>query len=176
MIYGLYSPQMQSGKSTIAEYLESRGFLRVKFASTLKNMIRVMLTDLGYQDSYDFIEGCRKEEMLPELGVSTRYLMQTLGTEWGRDIVRESLWTDIVINKINNTAQNVVVDDLRFPNEFKALRDIGAVLIKVVRPVDIPSANHPSEGSLNDLDFDITLYNTGTVEDLVDWADKCLTV
>ena len=61
---------------------------------------------------------------------------------------------------------NVVIDDLRFPNEYEMLKDIGACLVKITRPGYTKQHDHPSDGALDDYHFDIELVNDGTPEEL----------
>lgn len=66
MVHGL----MESGKSTLASYLiEEHGYRRVKFADTLKNMIRHILRYCRISDGRieDYLEGDLKKVAIPEL-------------------------------------------------------------------------------------------------------------
>jgi hypothetical protein len=108
-----------SGKSVVADVLVNEfGFTRVKFADPLKNMIRRMLADMGHIefDIERMIEGDLKEVPIPELGVTPRHLMITLGTEWGRDLVHADIWVRLWAARAE-CLPNVVADDVRFDNE-----------------------------------------------------------
>ncbi len=174
-LIGLYSPAMGSGKTAFATALIGLGYANVKFAGTLKAMIRVLLRDLGYDQKtmglivQDYTDGGLKEETLPDLGVSTRYLMQTLGTGWGRKQVKGSIWVDVTKAKIEALLRNgqaVAVDDMRFPNEFQAIKDLGGACIKVIRPGTKDATGHTSEGLLDGFQFDATVTNEGTLDEL----------
>lgn len=164
-IVGIYSSRPQSGKSTLAEEFEKRGLRRMSFAEPIKEMIRVLLRALGHNDAIigRMVDGDLKEVIIPELGRSPRYLMQTLGTEWGRDIVHPHIWLAPIKNAIAR-GESIVVDDVRFENEYAVLQNAGATMIRVDRPVN-EAANHQSEGRLDDFPFDFTLPNSGTKED-----------
>ena len=60
----------------------------------------------------------------------------------------------------------MVVDDLRFPNEATALLELGATLIRVVRPGLEPDLSHESEAHIGGLPVTREILNDGTVEDL----------
>lgn len=117
------------GKSTVADLMVAEGWQRVKFASTLKNMCRAM----GMTEQ--MIEGGQKEEPQAMLGGNTpRYIMQTLGTEWGRKIVHPDLWVRITKAEIQRNlddGRNVVVDDCRFANEADCIHSLGGVVVGV---------------------------------------------
>lgn len=135
-----------SGKSTAAEHLINRhGFTRVRFAGPLK----AMMAALGLTP--DEIEGHLKEQPCALLGGKTpRYAMQTIGTEWGRDIINRDLWIRAwraAVDKLPPGAP-VVVDDCRFPNEADAVRAVGGVLVRIERAGAGAggAAGHSSEG------------------------------
>ena len=51
--------------------------------------------------------------------------MQTLGTEWGRECIGPEVWVDVWksnVQKWLDGGLNVVVDDMRFPNEWDAVK------------------------------------------------------
>lgn len=168
LVFALYSPAMQSGKTTVADYFEARGAQPVKFAGALKAMVATLLRECGEDDKtvHEAVYGSLKEMPIEELGrKSSRQLQQTLGTEWGRNMVHPEIWLNTVKLKIamyQKLALNVVIDDLRFPNEYDMLkaRD-DAVLIKVVRPGFTYKGGHGSEGLLDDRSFDHIIYNDG---------------
>ena len=148
------------GKSTAADALVSVGWVKVKFASTLKNMVRCMgLTD-------EHIEGQLKEEPLDWLGgKSPRFVMQTLGTEWGRKLIDENLWASIAKREICNAISagvNVVVDDCRFENEATAIREIGGEIVEIYGRGGIVSG-HESERGVKP---DWRINNTGSASNL----------
>jgi hypothetical protein len=54
--------------------------------------------------------------------------MQTLGTEWGRDLIGPDFWVGIWEAKVRQLLRggvNVVADDCRFPNELAAALRLG---------------------------------------------------
>lgn len=168
MLIGLYSPAPQSGKSTVADFLVERfGFTRKGFARALKDMTLALLEAFGFapKDANDYVYGSRKETPIPEMGGrSSRYLQQTLGTEWGRELVAGDLWIKAVLN--DRRPDLLVVDDLRFPNEYDAIRAEGGQVWKVVRPGAERTNTHPSEGLLDDREFDEVIVNDGSIRDL----------
>jgi hypothetical protein len=128
-----------SGKSTIADRLcEKYGYVRVKMADPLKNMLRTLLREAGYLPDRieQMLEGDLKE--VPDdvfFGKTPRYAMQTLGTEW-RELIHSEMWTRLAMMKISHLVsrgQRVVCDDVRFPHEVEAFKGIKADLWVVTR-------------------------------------------
>lgn len=171
-LIALYSPVMGSGKSEVAKVLvEEYGFTLVKFAGCLKEMTRVFLGYIGF-DPEEMVEGSLKEEPIPGWGELTpRRLMQTLGTEWGRNHIHQDLWIKVAHDQIKSLRSRglpVVVDDMRFPNELGLIKQMGGDAIKVIRPdiTLLDSRSHESEAGLHAYDFDFHLFNDGTLDQL----------
>lgn len=138
-----------SGKTTAAEALMEQGWLRVKFADTLKRMVRAMgLTD-------EHIEGSLKEVPVDWLGGRTpRYLMQSIGTEWGRRMVHPDVWVSITRQRILEAQADgfdVVVDDCRFDNEAATVRDLGGRVVCIVGRGGIAGTHESEAGVVPDM-------------------------
>ncbi len=156
-----------SGKSTAAAHLvEHRGFRRIRFAGPLK----AMMAALGLTQNQ--IEGTEKEVPCDLLGGKTpRYAMQTIGTEWGRDLIVSDLWIRAWQSALANVPAgvSVVVDDCRFPNEAEAVKAAGGVVIRVERPGSGTASVHSSEQ--HELPAAATIFNTGSPSDLFNTID-----
>lgn len=228
-LIALCSPAMGSGKSVVADALVAEhGFVLLKFAGTLKRMIRAFLGAIQIPTDMidDLVDGRLKETeisgfhallasrpvattlslMLEAMfrdmaiddatvermvhgdmrnipvdglwvtprvltyslnkwvvdclvhrpAVTSRWLQQSLGTEWGRDCVRTDLWTTIVRIKVEAYramagGRDIVIDDLRFPNELDLVRAMGGTAVRIVRPGVVVPAKHPSEGQLDEI-------------------------
>lgn len=167
-----YSPIMGSGKTTAARYLEAAyDFVPLGFADPIKKMTRALLESAGVEQEEinAYLAGHLKEKPVPFAPVTARRIMQTLGTEWGRQTIYENLWVEALTEKADELllqGQFVVVDDLRFPNEYHALREMGATLIRINRPADQFDERHESEGALDDFRFDREIENDGTFHQL----------
>jgi hypothetical protein len=188
MLIGIYSPAAGSGKSTIADYLIAQhGFTRLSLAEPLKDMIRVLLENFGYNpaDAYHMTH-VNKHAPLPEIDprVNARHLLRTLGTEWGRTCVHPEIWLRCwsarYLNLLASGLNNVVVDDMRFLNEAAHIDKYGGQLWCVNRPGTERNTTHASEGGLDNLDSDPFLSftqvidNDGTQQDLYRTLDAIL--
>lgn len=162
-----------SGKSTIAKHLiNEHGFTLVKFASPLKDMLRAVgLTD-------EHLEGSLKEKPSQLLcGHTPRHAMQTLGTEWGRNCIGPSIWSNIWLSRVNTMLSNgvpVVTDDCRFDNEMLAAKSAGAYIIQLTRP-DNPNQISPAHESENIPSYyDVIVPNVGGINELTKYVDFLL--
>jgi hypothetical protein len=154
-----------SGKTTVALHLvEHHNFTRVRFAGPLK----AMMAALGL--SPEEIEGDLRAEPCDLLGGKTpRQAMQTLGTEWGREMIHPDLWVRAWRKQLDRQ-YNVIVDDVRFPNEAAAILGAGGsgTLVRLVRGGGShlsSGARHQSE--VQDFPVDFTIQNNGSIDQLV---------
>jgi hypothetical protein len=157
-----------SGKSEVARILAEFGFAKVKFADPLKNMARSLIRDIGHSPATveRYVDGDLKEEVIPGLGITSRWLQQSIGTEWGRDTIRPTFWTDIWKTRADGCgSMRVMSDDVRFPNEIQTVRTRSGVIWKVERP-GVVAGNHPSERYIADLEADLIIENNGSLLDL----------
>jgi hypothetical protein len=162
-----FTGRIGAGKSEAAARLHRKGFTRTRFAGPLKDMMRV----LGMTD--DEIEGSRKELPCDLIGGKTpRYAMQTIGTEWGRDLMSENIWVDAWKRKVSVLTSSVTVEDVRFLNEAVAVRQVGGILVRIERP-DMPSIASTSLHVSEEMDFvpDLIIHNDGTRVQLFDKID-----
>jgi hypothetical protein len=103
--------------------------------------------------------------------------MQTLGTEWGRNSVYPNLWVDIIKDKVKGCKANgaySVIDDMRFPNEYEMLKEMGAEFWLIKRGDVTITKQHASEGQLDSHHFDVIIENDGSIQELYSKIDKYL--
>lgn len=155
----------QSGKSTITQILMAKhGVVGMGFAQPLRTFIGDLL---GLPQ--DVLEEV-KEEQVPGLraGVTPRYLMQTLGTEWGRTLIDPDLWVKVAMRDAINALERgyaVAFADVRFANEAEAIRNLGGVIIEIVRPGTAIDPHVSEKGLPREL-IDDTVTNDGTPQEL----------
>lgn len=152
----------RSGKDTVANFIIAAiGGYRYSFADP----IRAMLAPLGV-DMNDPYWQARKEDVIPALGVSPRRMMQTLGTEWGRNLINPDLWLVMAHQCLLRNGPGMVIPDVRFENEAAWIRKHGGRIIHVIRPEAKAVEAHASEDGIEMLDTDAQLFNSGTLEEL----------
>ena len=141
MIIGIAGFQ-GSGKDTIADYLQNiYGFKRDSFAATLKDAVAAVF---GWDR--ELLEGRTRESRtwretvdpwwsnrlnMPNL--TPRLVLQKWGTEVARKSWHNDTWIASLENKLNRAHNDIVITDVRFPNEIQAVRNAGGIVIRVVR-------------------------------------------
>ena len=147
------------GKSTVADILQGMGYHRLKFSQPLKDMLKA----IGLSDEHT--EGSLKEVPRDLLsGRTPRYAMQTLGTEWARDIMEKDFWLNLWRTQAQKY-EKLVVEDCRFGNEAGLVKSMGGNLWRINR-LGYDFNGHSSETEMEGLDCDCTINNYGNEADL----------
>ena len=144
---------------------------------------------------------CNSNYNVEKFTMTVRKLMQLLGTDYGRHVIHPNIWINalfadykaynIVKEPIDGFRKDFtildskypkwIITDVRFPNEVKAIKDRGGIVIRgnrdseqalIDKGIHIPkhllSKEHPSETALDNHKFDITIDNNGSLEDLIE--------
>lgn len=185
MLFGIIGSK-QSGKSTFVSSISKKyRIIEYSFAEPLKRICGVLGVEHKYMYEQEF-----KEQIIPEFGISARELLQVLGTDIFREIVPNHLpnftltqngdiWINLFkkryqeIQKVDKTAI-VIISDVRFPNELKAISEMNGVLIKIERPCvkNNVFSSHSSEKGVKDLKGDYEIVND--FENVNDYENQCL--
>lgn len=151
-----------AGKATFSSTIvEKYGFEKIPFAYPLKKMLREGLgLTLAHTD------GALKQLPCAALGGKTPvHAMQSLGTEWGRKLIGEDVWLDAWLNASQNNKQ-VIADDVRFHNEYKAVKERGGIIVKIRRTGVEGADAHESELYGMGFKADYEIWNDGSIDDL----------
>ena len=131
-----------SGKDTIGDIIckNDESFVKMSFADTLKDITAILM---GWDRKLlqgDTIESREWREKADDYWsdvfgkmITPRIILQQLGTEVLRNHFLQSIWVDSLKKKIMNTDKNVVITDVRFPNEIDAIKELGGTIYRVER-------------------------------------------
>jgi hypothetical protein len=163
-----------SGKDTVADYLKKHhNFESVAYADPIRAGMRAIF---GLRDVH-FQHPC-KEIVIAEYGKSPRQMMQTLGTDWARNLVNNDLWLILAgkrISALHEQHINVVVTDVRFENEANYIRKQGGEVWHISRSAAGTPHTHASEAGIafNGVS-DSALDNNGTLLELYTQVEAAL--
>lgn len=155
------------GKNTVAGILkEVCGAESYGFADPLYAAVSA-ITGLPISELQD---RRRKEIDLGWLPASPRRLLQTIGTEWGRDTIHPEIWIMATMRRID-ASENPwsAITDVRFDNEAEAIRRRGGVVWRIVRPgagLGGAEGSHSSEQGVDPSLVDDEIENTGDLSSL----------
>lgn len=161
MIIGL-AGYAGSGKDSVAEYLVSNhGFDRVAFADPIKNVLydtnpmlahgytlQTVVEKFGWESAKRATPGVR--ELQQNLGAAMR---KHISADVFVDIVREG------VEFVESKFVDVVISDVRMPNEAAMVKNLGGHLVWVTRTGVGPANDDISENALDDVVFDYFLNN-----------------
>jgi hypothetical protein len=168
------------GKDTVAEHLVEQGFTRIGFADKMKEAI-ANLFDITIEQ----VDGWKnREHYIPVLvqiqfadgtiqtRMEWREFLQRFGTEMGRKTFGEDFWVSRWMQYLDpdDIYKDIVVPDVRFPNEAKWIKKLGGHMVGIYRPGYEPDG-HVSEERLSERLIDATIVNNGTIEEMNTLAD-----
>jgi hypothetical protein len=166
LLIGL-SGYSRSGKDTVAELLcLNYGYKRVSFADPMRQALYVLSPKIDnivrlseYVDDYGWDVAKQNQEV--------RRLLQVFGTEVGRKMFGLDFWIDIALKDLSGDTQ-VVISDVRFPNEADAIAKLGGSVWRINRKNHSAVNGHASEHAMDNYMFNHVIYNDGTLDDLSD--------
>ena len=176
-----------AGKDTLADILIKKyDFVKLSFAGIVKDVASVIfgwdrkmlegdtISSRVWREQVD--EWWAKRLNMPQL--TPRYILQYFGTDLFRNHFHQDIWIACIEKKISQY-KNVVITDCRFPNEINTIKNIGGHLIHIHRGElpdwffevklgigIIPSNIHSSETSWISNEFDFSIENNSTLENL----------
>jgi len=147
-----------SGKDTAADYLVNfHGFRRDSFAGTLKDAIssifgwdRTLLEGRTTQarEWREQIDPWWAERLgMPDL--TPRWILQWWGTEVCRKAFHNDIWIASLEHKLLTSNDDIVISDVRFPNEISAIHNAGGLVVRIKRGEDpdwFPAAESYNRG------------------------------
>ena len=174
---GIAGPK-RAGKDTaarairqcLAEYDQELYVGQLYFADPMYDM-------LGAFVGHDTVKRLRHSdakdtEIIEPFGCTLRHMAQTLGTEWGRDLIHSNAWVLSIHRKIEAAAAYelpedtdgvvVLIPDVRFPNEAEYVRDNGFLL-----HIDhhAQGGGHASENGIEPATDETVIRNAGTLSE-----------
>jgi hypothetical protein len=162
-----------SGKSTVVDYIQTKGWQRMKFAAPLKDQTRSLLRSLGVSefDLDRYIEGDLKEVPTDLLfGKSPREYMQWIGHST-REFLGADYWVWAAFGKVRPHGL-YIFDDLRYYNEAMTIRQRGGLTVQVRRPGVEALNEHISENDLEGHCFNYVIWNDGSMGTLYERVDE----
>lgn len=159
--------KMTSGKTTLTRALMDTGIgpvLHLSFAEPIRHALRCIGID---------------KETHPEM---YREGAQYIGTDFVRKYDPD-WWVNLLgsrVDALTSPYQWIIIDDMRFPNEFDLLKRKGFVMVKLLideheqmlRGANMDRLDHPSETGLDgipDDQWDIIMPQETSVEQRVQW-------
>lgn len=202
MIIGITGP-IGSGKDTVADYLVSRhGFTRLSFAGPLKDAVSA--TFGWDREALEGTTACSRawrEQVDPWWAnalnmphLTPRWVLQNVGTDLFRRHFHIDIWVHSTMRRATTANGPVVISDTRFINEARGIAGQGGKVWRVtreqprwwqhaqqacmgdrsVRCILESQDIHESEWRMAEIQPDVEIQNTGTLEQLHDLVESFL--
>lgn len=146
---------------------------KASFAAALKEQCWALYRWAGLKDGFYYDHPSRvleKEIVLPAIGKSPRQIWIEYGM--AMRAIYQHTWVDYLFKATKGSV--IIISDMRFPNEFERVKELGGICIKVNRDSVIPT-NDVADIPLSDLPSDQwnhIIENNGTLTDLYNKLDK----
>ena len=157
-----FGHKMGGGKDAACSHLINKyGGKHISFATPLYDIQRYAQQKCGFFEEKD------------------REFLQYVGTEWARN-KDPDVWVRLALQD-HMQDENIFLSDLRFKNEFYALKKEGWFCVKIVRPEQEETRkgtgknDHDSETSLDsieDKEWNYIIYNNKNIQDFHDNLDN----
>lgn len=159
-----------SGKSTVADFLKSRGFIELSFAEPIKQFAIA----LGFENKSVYGTQAEKNTVDEFWGISGRQMMQRFGTDIMRNyghMIEPSIaniWVKALEQKITTLKKDcdIVISDCRFEDEAVMARSHNALIVRLERDNTQFNIDHESEKNTDKIRADYVYKNNKTKEDL----------
>lgn len=176
MIIGL-TGYIGSGKTTVADYIQFKyQFPQYSFATPIKEIAAIF----GFTE--DQLNGTQEDKLAinQHWNISAREFLQKFGTEVCREYLPTVIpeMSDIWIKLFKIRAQqekNILVSDVRFPDEAKAIHELGGVIIRITRLDHQINKSHKSEAFIDQIPVDYEIYNYSSLTYLFNLVDSVIT-
>lgn len=184
LVIGFTGPK-RSGKDTALRIIQAEyGYHNVAtyaFAKPLYDMLELLLQPEGLPAlSSGEVD---KAAVIKPYNVTLRHMLQTLGTEWGRDCIDPDMWAlrgECMLKDVRQFQPDnpiFVFSDVRFDNEAEMIKANGGYIIQIDRSVpksrnfrerlqQVFGSNedrHASESGISEDLIDKKVYNHGTL-------------
>ena len=150
-IIAFYSPYTGAGKTTMAKILDDNWSIILSFADPLYRYAEYLQPELSRKEdkgkTFEEFGGKTLREFLIHFGQAGREFYPNIWSE----VMRKNIY------KLKDTF-NIIIDDLRFPNEYAMLREEGAKIVRITNP-GREIIESGTEAKLEGYKFDYELVN-----------------
>ena len=172
----MFVGKMAAGKTVLANYLQGHwGYKKLSLADPIKKIEQTLanghipatatalhMAHLNEKEKKIFIKILEEALLIPREEPKPRKRLQFIGTDGGRKRISDMIWVEY-LNRVARDCNKVVIDDVRFKNEYQFFKNTGYFPIAIcVSPetqmkrleslygeVDPVILEHPSETEID---------------------------
>lgn len=97
--------------------------------------------------------------------IKIRTLLQYIGTDIGKQLIDNSLWTKLIANTISTKATKYrlcIIPDVRFTDEAETIKKLGGIIIKINRNIESNNNDKHISEYIDNIKEDYIIDNNGT--------------
>ena len=160
-----FTGKKQAGKTLCSDFFVKKGFITINFKDSLIEEIKENFPDLleHILSEYPFIK--RIDDLFEIKPPIVRRLLQNYGTNVRRKD-DSNYWVDKWLKKVSSFKGDIIVDDCRFLNEAKTVKNLGGVIIRINRHSLKNDDNHISEIEMDKIKYDYSIDNNKSKKEL----------
>lgn len=179
MIIGI-GHRREVGKDLFGQMLQSElayrkpdlHVVRTAFADPIYKICNELYGWAGFKskDYYDHHKEEKENKIIEPIGKTARQILIDMGTPAVRKQVWDGTWLHYALNI---KADLIIITDLRFPNEFQAIKDKNGLCVRIER--DVPRVIDPFDPDnqlINQEGWDALILNTGTKRELSEHVER----
>ena len=162
----------QELQKSYAEEFNNIKWITMSFADKLKEVASIVF-DIRKECWNDPLV---KASLVSNYNLTGREILQKIGESFRKEISPD-IWVNSLFSSYDSLnyrersgdiiKPNLIITDVRMPNEAQAIKDRGGILIKINKETGYKD-NHISETALDDYDgWDYVIDNNGTLEELI---------
>lgn len=172
-----------SGKGTLARIFQEHGYVKMSYATSLKDIVSTMFSWPRHLLEGD-TDSSREWRTIPDpqweclsgkgifsddIAITPLVALQRIGTDLMRNHVHKDFWTTLLLKRVSEyrgtSCRGIVIDDARFLNELSICTH--TICIQRYEYTDEQVKDmHPSETEHLKHTFEYSIDNKGSVEDL----------
>jgi len=163
--------EINSGKDTVAKAIHAAFEDRVIHSYAFADPVKRACSEIFGIPLHYFYDRELKEKIVPEWGISPRQMMEQIGTDCCRNIIRDDIW---IIRghqwhkKVSSETDHglCLITDVRYENEADYIEQCGGYVIHVQNPSANSTSEHSSNQGIRVRDNDVVMLNDSTLDSL----------
>lgn len=183
MIYGLAGNAPGAGKDTAGAMLVQCGAVRMAFGDALKDEVAKVTMggapipmDIESDPRLSLLHFALQQSMgvdphAKPTGLMMRTVLQLWGTEYRR-AKDEDYWPNALANSVDAAMTDVVITDVRIPNEVAFVKRRGGVIWYIERP-KLVKPDHASEQLVREV-ADVVIVNGGSEQAFLKSVERAI--
>ena len=141
-------------------------YTKLSFAKPIKEILSIVAREEVHTlDDFKDLSFLKREGSNLSTDKTPRDLYKDIADLFKKSL-NDDIWVDILLDKLNEH-KKAIITDMRFQNEYKALKELNPIFVRVKRTLRYdPSKSEVDLDSFDDSYFDYIIENNGSEKEL----------